>query len=202
MIQRQFTNRVGRVDRGVKQAGFYVLWNASMPSVLVELGFVTNPTEAAFLQTEDGSAEDNRVSAGRGVGAPPIIDYDRNRIPAARDEHRTFVKRFCRDLRRAGYIAFSQPIGLHGTAHACGTMRAGTNPRNSAVDSCGRVHGFEGLRVADGSILPRSSRVNPALTIYAWGLHVANEIAKSRGSRVSVSQSAAFERAAVEMTVQ
>jgi N-acetylmuramoyl-L-alanine amidase len=53
-IQDQFTNRVGRKNRGVKQAGFYVLWNASMPSILVELGFVTNPTEAAFLNSEAG----------------------------------------------------------------------------------------------------------------------------------------------------
>ena len=53
-IQDQFTNRVGRKNRGVKQAGFYVLWNASMPSILVELGFVTNPTEAAFLNSETG----------------------------------------------------------------------------------------------------------------------------------------------------
>ncbi|HMB89877.1 MAG TPA: N-acetylmuramoyl-L-alanine amidase [Rhodothermales bacterium] len=53
-IQDQFTNRVGRKNRGVKQAGFYVLWSASMPSILVELGFVTNPTEAAFLNSETG----------------------------------------------------------------------------------------------------------------------------------------------------
>lgn len=53
-IQDQFTHRVGRKNRGVKQAGFYVLWNASMPSILVELGFVTNPTEAAFLNSADG----------------------------------------------------------------------------------------------------------------------------------------------------
>lgn len=54
LVQAQFHERVGRVDRGVKQAGFYVLWNASMPSILVELGFVTNANEAAFLKSESG----------------------------------------------------------------------------------------------------------------------------------------------------
>lgn len=54
LIQDQFTNRVQRRNRGVKQAGFYVLWGASMPAVLVELGFVTNPAEAAFLKSEQG----------------------------------------------------------------------------------------------------------------------------------------------------
>ncbi|MEQ9105555.1 MAG: N-acetylmuramoyl-L-alanine amidase [Rhodothermales bacterium] len=54
IIQGQFTDRVGRRNRGVKQAGFYVLWSASMPAVLVELGFITNPDEARFLASDDG----------------------------------------------------------------------------------------------------------------------------------------------------
>ena len=54
LVQQQFTQRVGRVDRGVKQAGFYVLWGASMPAILVELGFVTNAQEAAYLKSENG----------------------------------------------------------------------------------------------------------------------------------------------------
>lgn len=53
-IEDQFANRVSRKSRGVKQAGFLVLWAASMPSVLVELGFITNRKEAAFLKTELG----------------------------------------------------------------------------------------------------------------------------------------------------
>ena len=53
-IQRQFTDVVGRRDRGVKQAGFYVLFGASMPSVLIELGFLSNPSEEKFLSASDG----------------------------------------------------------------------------------------------------------------------------------------------------
>ena len=56
LIEKQFEERVGRKSRGVKQAGFYVLWGASMPAVLVELGFLTNPSEAAFLSSESGQA--------------------------------------------------------------------------------------------------------------------------------------------------
>ncbi|MDX1530924.1 MAG: N-acetylmuramoyl-L-alanine amidase, partial [Rhodothermales bacterium] len=54
LIQSQFTERAGRHGRGVKQAGFLVLWRASMPAVLVELGFVTNREEARFLASERG----------------------------------------------------------------------------------------------------------------------------------------------------
>jgi len=54
LIQDQFEKRVQRKNRGVKQAGFYVLWGASMPAVLVELGFVSNRSEAAFLASERG----------------------------------------------------------------------------------------------------------------------------------------------------
>jgi len=53
-IQRQFSERVGRKDRSVQQAGFLVLWKTSMPSVLVELGYLSNPTEEKFLRSKDG----------------------------------------------------------------------------------------------------------------------------------------------------
>lgn len=53
-IQKEFRERVGRVDRGVKQAGFYVISFTTMPSVLVEMGFLTNPDEEDFLNSEDG----------------------------------------------------------------------------------------------------------------------------------------------------
>lgn len=53
-IQSQFRDRVGRRNRGVKQAGFYVLWSASMPAVLVELGFLSNPAEARFMASDEG----------------------------------------------------------------------------------------------------------------------------------------------------
>jgi len=56
LVEQQFAERVGRRSRGVKQAGFWVLWGASMPAILVELGFITNPGEAAFLTTEAGQA--------------------------------------------------------------------------------------------------------------------------------------------------
>ena len=57
LIQHQFNEEAGRPDRGVKQAGFLVLWAASMPAVLVELGFVSNPAEGRYLASESGKSE-------------------------------------------------------------------------------------------------------------------------------------------------
>lgn len=53
-IQQQFKNRAESSNRGVKQAGFLVLRQSSMPSVLVETGFLSNKTEASFLNSEEG----------------------------------------------------------------------------------------------------------------------------------------------------
>jgi N-acetylmuramoyl-L-alanine amidase len=53
-VEDQFKKRVGRVSRGVKQAGFLVLWRTTMPSVLIETGFLSNSPEEKFLATDEG----------------------------------------------------------------------------------------------------------------------------------------------------
>ncbi|GAA4497989.1 hypothetical protein GCM10023172_13980 [Hymenobacter ginsengisoli] len=53
-IDRQFRTHVGRSSRGVKQAGFLVLWKSTMPSVLVEAGFLTDRSEESYLDTRAG----------------------------------------------------------------------------------------------------------------------------------------------------
>jgi N-acetylmuramoyl-L-alanine amidase len=53
-IQTQFRDNINRADRGVKQAGFWVLFNTTMPSVLTETGFITNPAEEKYLNSKPG----------------------------------------------------------------------------------------------------------------------------------------------------
>jgi len=54
LIQNEFTQNVKRHNRGVKQAGFLVLWNTSMPCVLVEIGFISNREEENYINSQKG----------------------------------------------------------------------------------------------------------------------------------------------------
>jgi choline dehydrogenase-like flavoprotein len=133
-----------------------------------------------FLQTEDGSHPANCVrEASVEERIPfPVLDYDEARVPQAAHEHRSFTRAFQIALAKTGMLSFTRRIGLNGTAHVCGTLRCGADASSSVVDAQGRVHGMSGLYVVDGSVLARSSRVNPSLTIYAWGLRVGDLVAR------------------------
>src|SRR5918911_187680 len=127
-----------------------------------------------FVTTEDGSSPENRVITGS--GDTPTLDYDLARLPEAKAEHEAAIADFSHRLLRAGLVGVDRYVGLAGTAHALGSMVTGLDPARSVVGPDGKVHGMEGLYVADGSVLPRSSRVNPALTIYAWGLRLGERL--------------------------
>lgn len=55
LVQKQFRHTCKRVDRGVHQAGFLVLKASAMPSILVELGFISTPEEERYLNSEEGT---------------------------------------------------------------------------------------------------------------------------------------------------
>lgn len=126
-----------------------------------------------MVQTEDGSCPANRVSTGR--DQVPILDYDPRRVPQYA-EHLACTGAFARGLRSAGRICVARAVSGASTAHACGTLLAGTDPDNAVVDANGKGHGLHNLWVVDGSALPRSGSVNPALTIFAWSLRAADRL--------------------------
>ena len=55
-IQKEFVE-IKRLDRGVRQAIFWVLHQVKMPSILIELGFITNPSEEKFLLSSEGQTK-------------------------------------------------------------------------------------------------------------------------------------------------
>lgn len=71
-IQNRFTNDLNRKNRGVKQGPFWVLHGAFMPSVLVELGFLSNAEEGAYINSEEGKEELAQAIA------TAILDYKRS----------------------------------------------------------------------------------------------------------------------------
>ncbi len=72
LVQKKFTNRLRRKDRGVKQMGLIVLHQTYMPSVLIETGFLTNDQEGAYLNSNRG--QDQMAKAI----SDAIIDYSQN----------------------------------------------------------------------------------------------------------------------------
>jgi choline dehydrogenase-like flavoprotein len=77
-------------------------------------------------------------------------------------------------LPRSLYLGKNIPIG--GTAHQCGTVRFGRDPRSSALDVNCKAHDLDNLYVVDGSFFPSSGAVNPALTIMANALRVGDHL--------------------------
>jgi len=72
MMQDNFSNNLSRNDRKVKQAGFIVLHQTFMPSVLIETGFLTNKSEGVYLNSKKGQEE-----MGNAI-ADAIINYKNN----------------------------------------------------------------------------------------------------------------------------
>lgn len=134
----------------------------------------------------------------RGPGGRPILTY-RLVEEDARRLHRA-LERLCRVYLAAGAkVVFPGFIGatparnerelgevltrfgpslprrrlVGGSLHPMGTCTMGVSPESSVVDPFGRVHGVEGVYVADGSILPTSTVVNPQETIMTLATHIA-----------------------------
>ena len=68
-VQDNFTYKLKRKNRGVKQAGFWVLHNTYMPSILIETGFITNKSEGDYLNSLNG-----KTNMSKSI-SDAILDY-------------------------------------------------------------------------------------------------------------------------------
>jgi choline dehydrogenase-like flavoprotein len=125
-----------------------------------------------WLTSEDLPHPDNRVTLD-GEGRIHLA-YTPNNLEA----HARLVgklKELCGKLLPWG-LKLSKRIPIEGTAHQCGTIRFGSDPKTSALDPSCRAHEVDNLYVVDGSFFVSSTAVNPALTIIANALRVAEQI--------------------------
>lgn len=72
----------------------------------------------------------------------------------------------------------------YSSAHQMGTCRMSSKPENGVVDPKGKVWGTEGLYVADASVFPSASGVNPMVTNMAIADWIANEVARDLGKKI------------------
>lgn len=76
LAQKHLVKDASRADRGVKQAGFWVLWATSMPAVLVELDFICNPNSAVFMGSEKGQ---DKLSGALFKAVEKYVDLQRDK---------------------------------------------------------------------------------------------------------------------------
>ena len=99
-VQDNFDVKLNRKVRGVKQAPFMVLHKAFMPRVLIEMGFISNKDEGAYLNSEDGqlnvakSIADAifRMKADHFGGTVPVLDIQKSERPIKKDTIKKPVK--------------------------------------------------------------------------------------------------------------
>lgn len=97
-VQESLTTKLNRFNRGVKQAGFWVLYRTTCPSILIETGFLTNRTEERYLTSDDGQEElakaifhafedyKNTIENGNKLTPPVINNTDDNLIASTNAE--------------------------------------------------------------------------------------------------------------------
>lgn len=124
-----------------------------------------------LVMTEDTPDPVNRIALddrGRITVAWTRTNYDRHELLLAKARS---------VLRKAGYVAvFEQRFDISMNSHMCGTIVAGDDPAASVLDPMCRSHDIDNLYVVDAGFFPSSGAQNPALTIAANALRVAESI--------------------------
>lgn len=104
-IQENFTNRLNRKTRGVKQQPLWVLDAAKMPGVLIELGFLSNKEEGEYLNSDEGQTEMARQIANA------IIHYKKMYFnePLTEEDISTIDKKYKADQKEIADAEIAKP---------------------------------------------------------------------------------------------
>jgi choline dehydrogenase-like flavoprotein len=131
-----------------------------------------------LAMSEDLPDDENRVTVQR--DGRVRLTYRANNVAA----HERLVKEMKRTLRSLGFwVVVAHSHRNKNTTHQCNTLCFGTDPRTSVLDPYCRTHDIGNLFVVDASFFPSSAAVNPALTIAAQALRVAEHITRTELGR-------------------
>jgi choline dehydrogenase-like flavoprotein len=138
-----------------------------------------------WLTSEDLPSPDNRVTVGR--DGQIRLSYTDSNL----EGHRRLLHKLrsllgslgCHEHLLPHELVRDQRIPIAGVAHQCGTVRFGTDPATSALDTSCRAHEVDNLYVVDTSFFPSSGAVNPALTAMANALRVGDHLIERLGAR-------------------
>jgi choline dehydrogenase-like flavoprotein len=123
-----------------------------------------------YLTTEDLPRRNNGISV---VDGNIHVWWEPNNLAP----HGELVRRISQAVRKAGYpVIFTERMGIETNSHQCGTAVAGHDPATSVLTPGCRAHDLDNLWVVDSSFFPSSAALNPALTIAANALRVADTI--------------------------
>lgn len=123
-----------------------------------------------YAMSEDIPHPESRIMVD---GERIVLQWVRTNWPA----HLMLVKKLKQALNAAGFpIVLSRPFDKRTPSHQCGTVRIGNDPASAPLDVYCRAFDHQNLFVVDASFLPTSAAVNPALTVAAQALRVADHI--------------------------
>jgi len=123
-----------------------------------------------YAMSEDIPHPESRIMVD---GERIVLQWVRTNWPA----HLMLVKKLKQALKAAGFpIVLSRPFDKRTPSHQCGTVRIGNDAASAPLDVYCRAFNHHNLFVVDASFLPTSAAVNPALTVAAQALRVADHI--------------------------
>lgn len=143
------------------------------------LDFMAKHALDFWLTSEDLPHAENRVMLNK--SGQIALHYTPNNL----EGHKRLTKKLKSLLHQIdcheehllpGEVYLGKQIPIAGVAHQCGTIRFGRDPKTSALDVNCKAHDLDNLYVVDGSFFVSSTAVNPALTIMANALRVADHL--------------------------
>jgi choline dehydrogenase-like flavoprotein len=136
------------------------------------LDFMASHAVDWYLMCEDLPDPESRIMVdGKGI----VMQWRRSNMQSLEGLTRIMRENF----RACGYpIVLSRPFDKRTPSHQCGTVKMGNDPATSPLDPFCRSFDHKNLFVVDGGFLPHSAAVNPALSIAAQALRVADHIRK------------------------